>query len=98
MLRLYIDIDGTICKTDGEKYEKAHPIRNRIDRVNRLYRDGNEIVFWTARGSGSGNDWRKVTEKQLQDWGVLYHELHFGKPVFDKLIDDRAVGCEWLDE
>ena len=28
-----------------------------------------------------------LTKKQLKKWGVKYHSLMFGKPVFDVYID-----------
>ena len=48
-------------------------------------------MYWTARGTGSGIDWRDITEKQLEEWGVKYHELKFGKPVYDLFIDDKNI-------
>jgi hypothetical protein len=41
-------------------------------------------------------DWRPVTEKQFERWGVLYHKLVFGKPSADVYIDDRAALPEEL--
>lgn len=46
------DIDGTICDTQGSDYKNSQPIYSRIDEVNRLYNDGNTIIFFTARGMG----------------------------------------------
>ena len=45
------DIDGTICSTvnDGD-YTKAEPFHDRILKINKLYEDGNTIIFNTARG------------------------------------------------
>jgi len=40
-------------------------------------------VLELARGTGSGIDWRAFTEKQLKEWGVKYHELHFGRIITD---------------
>ena len=43
-----IDIDATICvpgKTDEERYTGATPIQDRIDKVNKLYDEGNDIVY-----------------------------------------------------
>lgn len=31
------------------------------------------------------------TKKQLNKWGVKYHELIFGKPSYDILIDDKCL-------
>lgn len=89
---IYIDIDETICEYNGERrYENAIPIQKNIELANRLYDEGNDIVYWTARGSSTGIDWRETTEGQLKKWGVKYHDLKFGKPEFDLLIDDKAI-------
>jgi hypothetical protein len=37
------------------------------------------------------NAWYKITEEQLGNWGVSYHELHLGKPAGDFYIDDKAI-------
>jgi hypothetical protein len=96
----FIDIDDTICTLQGSmQYDSAEPITKAIAKVNKLYEDGHHIVFWTARGTGSGLDWRELTEGQLQSWGVKYHELRFGKPVYDVFIDDKNLNSlDWLDE
>lgn len=85
------DIDGTICtNTDGD-YEQAVPFRVVIEKINRLYAEGHKIIFFTARGSTTGIDWRNVTEKQLKEWQVKYHELIMGKPYADVFVDDKGV-------
>ena len=96
----YIDIDDTICTLSGSmQYETAQPIQRAIDKINRLYSDGHHIVFWTARGTRSGIDWRQLTEEQLKSWGVQYHELKFGKPAYDVFIDDKNINShDWLNE
>lgn len=93
---IYVDIDKTICtlKNNEEDYSKAVPIQNRIEKINTLYNEGNEIVYWTARGTGSGIDWRAITENQFSKWGVKYHKLYFGKPIYDLFIDDKNINSE----
>ena len=92
---IYVDIDETICESVSDRnYAKAKPIPTRIAHINKLYDEGNIIIYWTARGTGSGIDWREVTEKQFEDWGVKYHELNFGKPVYDLFIDDKNINSE----
>ena len=40
-MRYCIDIDNTICTpTVGRDYHKAEPWTDRIDKVNKLYDDG----------------------------------------------------------
>lgn len=94
---IIIDIDGTVC-TQEEDYKDAKPYLNRIYKVNSMYAMGNEIIFFTARGTETGIDWRKVTEKQLKSWGVRYHKLIFGKPAGDLYIDNLAVDDNFLGE
>jgi len=96
---IYVDIDGTICNTPRAvvswDYLNSKPRQNQIDKINKLYDDGNEIVYWTARGSGSGVDWSIHTKKQLDKWGAKYHELSAGeKPYYDLLICDRTKRIE----
>ena len=66
--------------------------------INQLYAQGHEIILFTARGYVTGIDWREVTEKQLSDWGLSYHELHFGKPNADYYVDDRMLDMNVLLE
>jgi hypothetical protein len=88
---IYVDIDNTICRTIGTQYDKAAPFRYIIDRINGLRNAGHTIIYWTARGVGTGIDHRELTAGQLKDWGAEYDELRLDKPVFDLLVDDKAV-------
>lgn len=94
---IYIDIDDTICHSPNKPdYTSSTPITENIEKANRLYEQGNLIVYWTARGSATGIDWTEVTKKQLKDWGVKYHDLKFGKPNYDLFIDDKNLNTlEW---
>ena len=92
---IYVDIDETICKTpDNRDYTLSEPMGKRIKKINNLYDQGNTIVYWTARGTRSGINWRKTTEEQFLKWGVKYHNLHFGKPIYDLFIDDKNINSE----
>jgi len=90
----YVDIDHTIFNTQGMDYENSEPIIDRIEKINKLYDEGHTIVYWTARGSGSGKDWSEVTKKQFKRYGVKHHTLKFGKPVYDLFIDDKNINSE----
>lgn len=92
------DIDGTLCSITDAAYDQAEPFHHRIKKVNELYDAGNTIILFTARGSTTGIDWRQVTEGQMLEWGVKYHELLLGKPFADIFIDDKAVNdADWFD-
>lgn len=92
---IYVDIDETICDTPKDRdYSKSTPIFENIEKINKLFENGNIIVYWTARGTKTGIDWRPTTEKQFEKWGVKYHELKFGKPNYDLFIDDKNIFSE----
>lgn len=92
---IFVDIDETICTSpDNRDYRQASPIISNINKINELYESGDTIIYWTARGTGSGIDWREVTEEQFERWGVKYHELKFGKPIYDMFIDDKNINSE----
>ena len=96
------DLDGTICHTDsnpdghGMRYEESQPIPFMVEQVKQLFDEGHKIIIMTARGRGSGKDWTSWTTKQLDMWGVKYHELEpmFHKPTADLFIDDKGINVE----
>lgn len=92
---IYIDIDETICHSpDKPNYTTSTPIKENIKNANKLYDQGNIIVYWTARGTKTGIDWTDVTKAQFKKWGVKYHELKFGKPLYDIFIDDKNINTK----
>ena len=100
---IYVDIDETICRRESSidfgvthDYTKAKPIKENIEKINKLYDEGNTIVYWTARGSRKQIDWTELTTKQLNEWGAKYHELKVNKPVYDVFIEDKSLTIEEL--
>lgn len=93
---IYVDVDNTICGTTGMDYENAIPWMDKIAKINQLFDEGHEIIYWTARGSGSGRDLFDLTRNQLIKWGVKYHKFMVGKPVYDLFIDDKTINI--IDE
>lgn len=92
---VYVDIDETICTSSEDlDYAKARPLIKNIKKINKMYDNGDEIVYWTARGTVTGICWREITEKQFKEWGVKYHSLKFGKPAYDLFIDDKNINSE----
>lgn len=98
MLRYVFDLDNTLCNWiineafPQGRAEDATPIPARIDKVNELYDQGHYIIIDTARGSMTGKDQFSLTEKQLKEWGVKYHELLVGKKPFrNYYVGDEAI-------
>ena len=91
------DIDGVIASlTSGNDYTLARPLSDNIARINRLHGAGNRIILFTARGFVTGKEWTTVTQHQMSEWGVLHHELRFGKPAADYYVDDKMMSLEEL--
>jgi len=98
-MKIFIfDIDNTIAKTKGTEYKNSRPIKSKIKIINQLFDKGHVIKIFTGRymGKHQGNinlikkKYYKKTDQQLRSWGLKYHDLIFGKPIFDFLIDDKA--------
>ena len=91
---IYVDIDDTICYYDNKldkDYNNAIPYLDRIDKINKLYDNGDIIVYWTARGTLTQINWFEITLKQLKNWNCKFHELRMGKPAYDLFIDDKNI-------
>lgn len=95
-MNIYVDIDETICFYDDERdYNLAKPYLENIKKINILFEEGNEITYWTARGTVTKIDWFDTTKKQLDEWGCKYHKLIVGeKPAYDLLICDKTKRIE----
>lgn len=101
-MKYVFDIDGTICdKPKDSDYDNSVPKRDRIDEINKLYDEGNCIIYLTARGMGRYNNdadlakarFYDITELQLKLWGCKYHKLILGKPSGDFYIDDKGINA-----
>jgi len=92
------DLDGTLCNWNKTpdfpkgRAEDCTPLQERIDIVNKLYEQGHTILIDTARGSNTDKLFHEMTTKQLEEWGVKYHELRTGVKLFAHYyIDDRGI-------
>jgi len=91
---VYVDVDETICTTPEDRnYENSTPIKKNIKKINKMYDNGNTIVYWTARGTVSGIDWTETTKRQLKEWGAKHHDVKLGKPHFDMYICDKSFNA-----
>lgn len=101
-MRYVVDIDGTICTNRyGNWYWLSQPYLDRIEHMNRLFDAGHEVIYFTARGMSTFKTVEAAIEKlyeftqeQLEEWGVKYTELIFGKPSGDVYVDDKGVNSE----
>jgi phosphatidate phosphatase PAH1 len=101
-MKYVIDIDGTICdRSECGDYDTSIPKLDRIAKINKLYDEGNQIIYLTARGMGrfknsrilSHQEFYNLTYNQLKSWGCKFHQLHLGKPSGDYYIDDKGINA-----
>jgi CMP-N,N'-diacetyllegionaminic acid synthase len=102
-MRIFVDIDDTICYYNdeltkfclGRDYSTAIPNYENIAKINKLYDEGNQITYWTARGNVTGIDWTETTRSQLESWNCKYDKLRVGdKPAYELLICDKTKRIE----
>ena len=95
-MKYVVDIDGVVCANTVDcNYRNAEPFKDNIDLLNKIA-ENNYMVYYTARGSETGIDWVEITKDQLKRWGVVYHQLMFGKPSADYYIDDKLITMDQL--
>ena len=47
--RALVDIDETICYyEDKRRYDLSIPLYKNIEKINRMYDEGWEIIYWTG--------------------------------------------------
>ena len=84
-----IDIDGTICddipNEQPERMSKAKLYPEALKTLNKWYKEGHIITFFTSRLEIH----RDVTEKWLNKNGFKYHGLLMNKP--------RGGNYHWVD-
>ena len=84
-----IDIDGTICddipNEQPERMSTAKVYPEALDTLNKWYKNGHIITFFTSRLEIH----RDVTEKWLDQHGFKYHALLMEKP--------RGGNYHWID-
>ena len=93
-----LDLDGVICETKLNYYDKSKPKKDVIKYINSLYKKNFYIKIFTARHMTKfKGDTKKIykfeylnTYKQLKSWKISFHELIMGKPSYDYFIDDKC--------
>jgi len=89
---IVFDLDGTLLNVDRNYYDKATPIKHRINMVNKLYDEGHTIIIETARGCVSGKNYFFYTLDQLKEFGLKFHTLRTGvKYGADLFVDDKGI-------
>ena len=103
-MRICIDLDGTICEyqvTTGD-YATVRPLPQAAETIRQWRASGHYIILSTARHMKTcGGNVGQVVARQgrvlfswLEEHGIEYDEIHFGKPTADPYLDDNAMRFE----
>ena len=108
MLKICVDLDGTICETksEGQSYKDVKPLENAVETLEFLKQRGYYIVINTARNMRTcENNLGRVIANQgkiviewLEKYCIPYDELLFGKPHVDVFIDDKGMKFKNWDD
>jgi hypothetical protein len=93
-MRLVIDLDDTISFCHDRDWSNAEPNIPVIRKINFLYNSGWDIEIFSARGSLSGKNYFEQVTEWLEENGVLYTSLQFGKPLATLYVDDKGMNVE----
>lgn len=93
-LTIYLDVDGMLCPDYHERFRETwNKQRDEyIKFLNWVYDQGHKIIIYTSRGvrekdSKAMDD----TIKMINDWGLKYTKIDKTKPVYDFILDDKAI-------
>ena len=91
------DLDGIIAKDNGgwtsDYYSTCIPDIDAVNLMKKLNSEGHKIIIYTSRLS---NEVKAVTIDWLHKHGVPYDAIHFDKPLYDYMIDDRGITIDQL--
>jgi capsule biosynthesis phosphatase len=93
--RICVDLDGTLCyETDNPPsgYANAKPIKDNVEYVRLLKRNGYKITIHTSRHVED----KEITIKWLKSHNVPFDNIVLGKPLADYYVDDRNLKPEHL--
>jgi len=85
---IYLEIDDVICELtkDGEYISN----KSRIEKINKLYQDGNTVIYWTSRSADKLN----LTLNQFKKWEVFYTQIKFERYKYDIFLDKGNLKIE----
>lgn len=87
-MNILLDMDGVIC-TEEKTFERslAKPLPGAKESIALLRQQGHKVVVYTARSWSE----LEMTKNWLESHQIVVDGIHMGKPIADKIVDDRAI-------
>jgi hypothetical protein len=93
------DLDGVVAKDNSgwtaDYYSTCKPNAQVIGLMKKISSKGHKIIIYTARLS---NEVKTVTVDWLHKNDVPYDAIHFDKPLYDFMLDDKNTSVEELEK
>ncbi|MFQ6056189.1 MAG: hypothetical protein ACE5J3_09450 [Methanosarcinales archaeon] len=86
---LAIDLDGVVAE-NTRPYRKAKLIKGAKEAIDKFIKEGWKILLFTSRFQRD----EQLTKEWLEEKGIKYDKIIFGKPYYSIYIDDKAVKFE----
>ena len=77
-------------------YKNAIPHKENIEKINKLYDEGNYIKYWTGRGSVTKINHYDLTKKQLNEWGCFLFPKKINTNTQMQLIQELIINLKWI--
>jgi len=91
------DMDGIITADNSgwtnDYYNNCKPNFDVISLMKKISKKGHKIIIYTSRLS---NEVKGVTVEWLNKYDVPYDAIHFDKPLYDFMIDDKNISIDDL--
>jgi hydroxymethylpyrimidine pyrophosphatase-like HAD family hydrolase len=94
LLRLGIDLDGTLAESIWPQPGIGKPIWKVVKWARKMAADGYKIIIFTARADAEFKD----IAKWCRTYGVPFVWIYTGKPLMKYYLDDKNIKLEDIDE
>ena len=93
------DLDGTITENDSnyepEYWKKRTINHDTVYAMNLAKENGHKVIIHTSRLTSEA---RVQTIQWLEEHNVPYDGIHFDKPFYDRVVDDKMCTVKQIIE
>ena len=96
-MRICFDLDSALCdghktNSEGIDYSRCQPKAGSAAVLRGYKKYGHTVIIESARDVDSDCDTlSEMTLQQLKNWGFVYDEVYFRKPIADLHVSGNAM-------
>lgn len=94
-MKVFVSIDSIIKNLpklgSSLDYKNIKPQYDSIEKINKMYDDGDVIIYYTPKGLNPDIDWENFIYKKLIKWGCSFNDIicEFEKNSLDSMVDSK---------